>query len=122
MTETPTWRSVLKVMHAAGYHLKVTERETSYREWIVPVGSHGSYVVNIVREILAGRPTWTVEVCGFFARRVLLHDPEPSAVLAAAMLTRLLDGPVCGVDVTGLGGLSSDQLKQRESELLSDAS
>lgn len=114
----PTWRDVFEVMHDAGYHLKLSEREERYREWIVPVGSHGSYVVNVFRESIAGPTSWTVEVCGFFARRVLLHDPEPAAVLAAAMLTRLLDGPVCGVHVTGLGELTVDQLKQQESELL----
>lgn len=102
ITRIPTWRDVIRAMRAAGFKLKVEEREDRYRKWIVPVGSHGSFVAEIWRQRLGGRDTWTVEIYGYFARRVCLENPEPAAVLAAAMLTRLIDGPVCGVDVTGL--------------------
>lgn len=96
-----TWRDVVRVMRAAGFKLKVEEREARYRKWWVDEGT-GGIIAEIWRQTLGGRPTWTVEIYGYLSRRVRLEDPEPAAVLAAAMLTRIIDGPVCGVDVTGL--------------------
>jgi hypothetical protein len=88
----PTWRDVFRAMHAAGYRLKIEERDGGYVKWIVPVGTMGE-VASIIRETLGGRVSWTVELYGYLSYSVRLNNPPPSDVLDAARLVKLLDTP-----------------------------
>ncbi len=88
----PTWGDVFRAMHAAGYRLKIEERNSSYRKWVVPVGTMGE-VAWIMRETLGGHSSWTVELYGYLSYSVRLNNPPPSDVLDAARLVKLLDTP-----------------------------
>ena len=105
----PTWRDVIRAMRTAGYKLKVEEHEGRYRKWWVDEGT-GGIIAEIWRQTLGGRYTWDVQL-NCYGLMTHLSDPEPADVLAAGMLTGLIEGPVCGVQVTGISGFPRNQQK-----------
>lgn len=92
MTTTSTWRDVARAMRAAGFKLKVEEREARYRKWWVDEGT-GGIIAEIWRETLGGRPSWAVQIYGYRSYYVSLDNPPPSDVMDAAKLVKLIDAP-----------------------------
>lgn len=105
----PTWSDVVRVMRANGYKLKVDDAEGRCWKWWVDEGT-GGIIAEIWRQTLGGRPTWDVRVNGY-GWSTHLSNPEPADVLAAGMSLGLIEGPVCGVQVTGISGFPRNQQK-----------
>jgi hypothetical protein len=91
-TPEPTWRDVIRAMRAAIFHLKVVERDGTYRKWEVN-DETGGIIAEIHREHLGGRFTWDMDIYGYRMYRAHLENPPPADVFAAARLVKILDTP-----------------------------